>query len=100
MCKFRFKIEEPAIDEETEKKLCEQVQVPDALCALVIDSKGDITVLRTRQAKEAQTLGEHHDKIQIQSIDSPPATISIISATKNPKCVWMTFNGTSICVSP
>lgn len=98
MCKFHLTREVSAMNEAIEAELHQRV--PEALCVLTIDSKGDITLLRTSRA-EAEILDDHHGSIPIKSIDSPPATISIIGTTENPhKCVWMTLNGTSICVRP
>jgi hypothetical protein len=98
MCKFRLAVEVPAMNEAIEEELYQRV--PEALCVLAIDSKGDITLLRTSQA-EAQVLDEDHGSIPIKSINSSPATISIISTTENPhECVWMTLQGTPIRVCP
>ena len=99
MCKFHLTREVPAMNEAIEEELYQRV--PEALCVLAIDSKGDITLLRTSQA-EAQVFDEHHGSIPIKSINSPPAAISIISTTENPHdCVWISpVSGTSICVRP
>jgi hypothetical protein len=93
----KFKHETKSLGSGIEQEVSSRI--PDAVCVLVVDSKGSITSFAVR-GMEAHTHEEVHFPVEIKSIDSPPVTLSIMPVRENPHCIWINCGDSICCYRP